>query len=887
MARCPGSIAEEKKAEKEGPISGAAAKREAGTRENAGDKSSARLASLDSDRKSTRENDAKETGGNVSEQQSRPGRADGLDRRVSFSAFAGGETNSPEEPPVETPARPDGKTGSSALYSAASQTPPSSSRFSSTSRLSSTSSLASPSPFLPASASLSSLSSLPSSVYDGSPFAPPSRDVTRHRRNGDASRLSSSPVAPCRGLADASGRAHAPSSPSSLSSPKIAPSDAMADAPCVPYKVYPAEHSPAGAWSVPSEGTRLDVPLLVSAPVSSVSGPRTSYSCSHQSQRPASWFCGWDSGASGRGEGGEEPSAAASAFQTPKSRSTPGQTASRARRLQVLEIARGTCHRHLLQTSELLRCAAQRPSIELRRNCVLVNLPYVKCLILCGRILLLPSDTESANHLPQFFLHSHASPQFFSFSRVFSQTQLGSASPVSSLPVSSLPSSSMPSSSSPAAARPPAVVPKKTTSSSFVEDGAAASNARSRARGPGAQGSTTAVGGEATPSGETGPGRAHAPLLAENEGPAGRHREEKGKRKGRSLWRGKLWWKEARNPWVEGAASRGEAAEEDSSGEESEEQTSRDRRREWTEDSHACTHKLEDEEAALEVCTSGPVSGGEGPNEDCFGFFWGDEKDENEQKLLSKLVGLSASAGDPGDGPFEFAALEAILVHRSTRGDFDLTCAAKQRDAPFQVCDALKGELEPIALASTNLLRFIHEQPSSTRKLRKVGDLRRRLGCVRDKVRGIDQALRELLDSEDDLRRLQVSRFWHHEKEWERPSRNAQAEEVEILLECYEQEIDALLQSIIRRDEALDDALQLMELHLASIRNAFLKSELALDIIGVLFAGIAAFAGVFGMNIRSGWEEDQRTFWVISLVVSALSVVTVVLVYIWFKRQKL
>lgn len=76
-----------------------------------------------------------------------------------------------------------------------------------------------------------------------------------------------------------------------------------------------------------------------------------------------------------------------------------------------------------------------------------------------------------------------------------------------------------------------------------------------------------------------------------------------------------------------------------------------------------------------------------------------------------------------------------------------------------------------------------------------MGELRRRLDCVKDKTRGVDQALRELLDADEDLRRLEISRFWqlNQKDSWERPSRNANAEDVEILLECYEQEIDALL----------------------------------------------------------------------------------------------
>ncbi|PFH32432.1 hypothetical protein BESB_017500 [Besnoitia besnoiti] len=651
-----------------------------------------------------------------------------------------------------------------------------------------------------------------------------------------------------------------------------------------PYQVFAEEpqepragESPheAVAWRVPSDGARPDEPLLAapcpwqaspsssppscpprgsSSSASPVSSREPCAAGSPPRHRPSvtsasAWFSRWRSRLSS-----QEPQEAILPFtrgrpsdipllhQSSKRLATPDGP-PRVRRLRILEISGGTCRRLLLQTSELLRlvhchnrrgamedaavgalklrdlrqvvgrCAAQRPSIEVRRNCVLVNLPYVKCLILCERVLLLPLDSESSSPVPVAFLHSAHDAGFgMRPSRAQGSTQPLSSSPMS--PCASARPSVLFARPSPAGAGPPL-----------------GSGAQATAEGPRGDTSSGAVG--ATPGQGAGEDEAE----------------------------------EARGAELDCGRSR--RAETDRSEDRCDDDT-RYRRsgtslaRRWL----AHTRELAHEDPAGCGEISRVASCGEGHGDACFTFGCDDdEKDACEQRLVSKVLSLSARrASLPEDEPFEFTALEAILVH---------------------VCDALKGELEPIAVAATTLLRFIHEQPSSTQKLRKVGDLRRRLGAVRDKTRGIDQALRELLDTEDDLCRLEVSRFWAHEKEWERPSRNAHAEDVEILLECYEQEIDALLQSIIRIDEALDDGLQLMELHLASIRNAFLKSELALDVIGVLFAGIAAFAGVFGMNIRSGWEDAQSTFWWIAAALSALSLVTVILVYIWFRRQKL
>lgn len=94
-------------------------------------------------------------------------------------------------------------------------------------------------------------------------------------------------------------------------------------------------------------------------------------------------------------------------------------------------------------------------------------------------------------------------------------------------------------------------------------------------------------------------------------------------------------------------------------------------------------------------------------------------------------------------------------------------------------------------------------------------------------------------------------------------------------------------QVIVRTEDALDDALQLMELHLASTRNAFLKTEIALDILSAFFGFIAALAGLFGMNIRNGWEDRESVFWSFFVSVAIASLGALGGVYFWFRRQKL
>ncbi|OEH75347.1 kringle domain-containing protein [Cyclospora cayetanensis] len=245
--------------------------------------------------------------------------------------------------------------------------------------------------------------------------------------------------------------------------------------------------------------------------------------------------------------------------------------------------------------------------------------------------------------------------------------------------------------------------------------------------------------------------------------------------------------------------------------------------------------------------------------------------DQQYDMLVSKLVHLSELKRS---GPAEFAALEALLVHASlcvsgsppvsTLAIFLSDAFSARLFAPcehmldaFVACDSLIADLTPLKDAADCVLHYFHEQPSSTRRLRQVSELKRRLCSTKERACGVQRAIRELLNEEEDLSRLELSRFWGCDELWDAPPKTANAEDAEILLECYEQEVEAIYQVIVRTEDALDDALQLMELHLASTRNAFLKTEIALDILSVFFGFVAAVAGLFGMNIRNGLEDKE------------------------------
>ena len=111
-----------------------------------------------------------------------------------------------------------------------------------------------------------------------------------------------------------------------------------------------------------------------------------------------------------------------------------------------------------------------------------------------------------------------------------------------------------------------------------------------------------------------------------------------------------------------------------------------------------------------------------------------------------------------------------------------------------QACDSLIAELIPIKTAADRVLHYFHEQPSSTQRLRQISEIKRHLGSSKEKACGVQRAIRELLNEEEDMLRLEVSKFWGRDELWDDPPKTADAEDAEILLECYEQEVEAINQ---------------------------------------------------------------------------------------------
>ena len=88
-------------------------------------------------------------------------------------------------------------------------------------------------------------------------------------------------------------------------------------------------------------------------------------------------------------------------------------------------------------------------------------------------------------------------------------------------------------------------------------------------------------------------------------------------------------------------------------------------------------------------------------------------------------------------------------------------------------------------------------------------------------------------------------------------------EDVELLLENYLSDV----KSLARRSQGLAWKLtstsRIIEIELAAGRNRLLRYDVALQVVTVISAIAAMVAGLFGMNLKSGLENDDGVFWTV------------------------
>lgn len=221
-------------------------------------------------------------------------------------------------------------------------------------------------------------------------------------------------------------------------------------------------------------------------------------------------------------------------------------------------------------------------------------------------------------------------------------------------------------------------------------------------------------------------------------------------------------------------------------------------------------------------------------------------------------------AGEEDESPFEFRALEVAL------------------EAICSFLAARTTELETDAYPALDELT----SKISSRNLDRVRKLKSAMTRLTARVQKVRDELEQLLDDDDDMADLYLSRklagtsspvsgsgaanwFAASPTIGSKISRASRAsvvtvrgdendvEELEMLLEAYFMQIDGTLNKLTTLREYIDDTEDYINIQLDNHRNQLIQLELFLSSGTVCLSIYSLVAGIFGMNIPYTWNDNH------------------------------
>ncbi|XP_074316799.1 magnesium transporter MRS2-I-like [Silene latifolia] len=280
-----------------------------------------------------------------------------------------------------------------------------------------------------------------------------------------------------------------------------------------------------------------------------------------------------------------------------------------------------------------------------------------------------------------------------------------------------------------------------------------------------------------------------------------------------------------------------------------------------------------------------------------------DPLDENVIPMVKELERRFASPGaflegqgeddeQSDDFPFEFRALEVML------------------EAICSHLDARTTELETAAYPALDELT----SKISSRNLDRVRKLKSAMTRLTNRVQKIRDELEQLLDDDEDMEDLYLSRKLSRHSSpasfsyapcWylsspalrSKASKTSRAsgvsvheehdvEELEMLLEAYFMQIDSTMNKLTTLREYIDDTEDYINIQLDNHRNQLIQLELFLSSGTVSLSVYSLIGAIFGMNIPYTWNKHYGYLFKWVIILAGLASGTIFLTIMIYARHK-
>ncbi|PWN50620.1 Mg2+ transporter protein cora-like protein [Violaceomyces palustris] len=190
--------------------------------------------------------------------------------------------------------------------------------------------------------------------------------------------------------------------------------------------------------------------------------------------------------------------------------------------------------------------------------------------------------------------------------------------------------------------------------------------------------------------------------------------------------------------------------------------------------------------------------------------------------------------------PYEFRALESILV---------------------SVLDALRIELDLIRTWTDRILEGLDEDVDRE-KLRALLQVSRKLNSFLSRSRGVKVAVTEVLEADEDMALMYLTDAMKGSPRTELSNHD----ELELLLESFDKQVEEVVAETEQINGDLTNTQEVVELILDSNRNKLLALDLKTSIATLGLSAGTLWAGLFGMNLRSHFEDHEYAFFASSSI---------------------
>ncbi|KAG2385887.1 hypothetical protein C9374_003036 [Naegleria lovaniensis] len=208
--------------------------------------------------------------------------------------------------------------------------------------------------------------------------------------------------------------------------------------------------------------------------------------------------------------------------------------------------------------------------------------------------------------------------------------------------------------------------------------------------------------------------------------------------------------------------------------------------------------------------------------------------------------------------PFEFRVLECIL---------------------HKVCATIEKDRNDVQERVSQILAA--PDYTSEEVLYQILQCKQKLTRFKTFVTELHETIENILDADDDMARMYLT----EKIVFQKPREVAQHEEIEMLLETYQNRVENVINSIDDMREDLDDTQEFLEVCLDSIRNRMMEMELKLAIGAFALTFGTLLVGAFGMNLMSHLEDHPFAFYYTSGMVALATISLFVITFLLCKRR--